>query len=280
MTVVALMLRDRLFSQNISHKLRYATLGLLFVNISIGGTLTHFAAPPILMVVSAWQWDLGYVFKNIGAPSFVAVLLSTLATATYFWKELAALSMTPQQEKKAPVPTWLTVTHFGFMILTILYHAHMAFFLPLFLLFLGLAEVTREHQSPLKIRESLLVGFFLGGLVTLGGLQGWWLKDIVESLQPLALFISATGLTAVTDNAALTYLGTLVPSLSEAAKIALVSGAVAGGGLTVIANAPNPAGFGILQKSFGDEGISPIGLFLAALPYTIVAMAILMISAL
>ena len=188
--------------------------------------------------------------------------------------------MTPQQEKKAPVPTWLTVTHFGFMILTILYHAHMAFFLPLFLLFLGLAEVTREHQSPLKIRESLLVGFFLGGLVTLGGLQGWWLKDIVESLQPLALFISATGLTAVTDNAALTYLGTLVPSLSEAAKIALVSGAVAGGGLTVIANAPNPAGFGILQKSFGDEGISPIGLFLAALPYTIVAMAILMISAL
>ena len=214
MTVVALMLRDRLFSQNISHKLRYATLGLLFVNISIGGTLTHFAAPPILMVVSAWQWDLGYVFKNIGAPSFVAVLLSTLATATYFWKELAALSMTPQQEKKAPVPTWLTVTHFGFMILTILYHAHMAFFLPLFLLFLGLAEVTREHQSPLKIRESLLVGFFLGGLVTLGGLQGWWLKDIVESLQPLALFISATGLTAVTDNAALTYLGTLVPPLS------------------------------------------------------------------
>lgn len=280
MTVVALMLRDRLFSQNISQKLRYATLGLLFVNISIGGTLTHFAAPPVLMVVNAWQWDLGYVFKNIGAPSFVAVLLSTLATATYFWKELSSLNFAPVQEKKAPVPTWLTLTHFGFMTLTIIYHSYMSFFLPLFLLFLGLAEVTREHQSQLKIRESLLVGFFLGGLVTLGGLQGWWLSDIVESLPPFALFLSATGLTAITDNAALTYLGTLAPSLSESAKIALVSGAVAGGGLTVIANAPNPAGFGILQKSFGDEGISPIGLFLAALPFTIVAMTILTISTL
>ena len=117
----------------------------------------------------------------------------------------------------------------------------------------------------------------MGGLVTLGGLQGWWLKDIVASLKPTALFLSATGLTAITDNAALTYLGTLVPDLSELAKIALVSGAVAGGGLTVIANAPNPAGYGILQKSFGDEGISPLRLFLAALPPTLVAMTMFMI---
>ena len=117
----------------------------------------------------------------------------------------------------------------------------------------------------------------MGGLVTLGGLQGWWLKDIVASLKPTALFLSATGLTAITDNAALTYLGTLVPDLSELAKIALVSGAVAGGGLTVIANAPNPAGYGILQKSFGDEGISPLGLFMAALPPTLIAMTMFMI---
>jgi hypothetical protein len=43
--------------------------------------------------------------------------------------------------------------------------------------------------------------------------------------------------------------------------------------LTVIANAPNPAGIGILQDSivFKDEGISPKGLFLGALMPTAVA---------
>ena len=269
MTVVALMLRDRLYSQNLSTKLKYATLGLLFVNVSIGGTLTHFAAPPVLMVVKPWNWDLSFVFSNIGSRALVSVVLGTTATVVFFWKELSKIQINHIREGRKSVPLWLTLIHFGFMLLTILYHSYMPFFLSLFLLFLGVAEVTREHQTPLKIRESLLVGFFLGGLVTLGGLQGWWLKDIVASLQPNALFISATGLTAITDNAALTYLGTLVPNLSDDAKLALVAGAVAGGGLTVIANAPNPAGYGILQKSFGDEGISPIGLFVAALPATV-----------
>ena len=50
MTVAALLLRDHYFSKKISPKLMYAALGVLFVNISIGGTLTPYAAPPILTV--------------------------------------------------------------------------------------------------------------------------------------------------------------------------------------------------------------------------------------
>ncbi len=278
MTVCALLLRDTLFQQRTSLRLRYGTLGLLFVNVSIGGTLTHFAAPPILMVTGPWQWDLMFVFKNIGIKALVSVIIGTTATALFFWRELATLTVKSEAESRQPAPLWITVVHAGIMFLTVAYHTKMAFFLPLFLLFLGFAEVTREHQSRLKIKESLLVGFFLGGLVTLGGLQGWWLKDVVAALQPTALFLSATGLTAITDNAALTYLGTLVPNLSDAAKIALVGGAVAGGGLTVIANAPNPAGYGILKDVFGEEGISPLGLFLAALPATLLFMFIFMMT--
>jgi hypothetical protein len=279
MTVTALLLRKTFFAQNgLSKRLRYGTLGLLFVNVSIGGTLTHFAAPPILMVVGPWKWDLFFVFKNFGIKALISVLIGTAATLLFFWRELSALPIRPNVETRAPAPVWLTVTHLAFMVLTILYHTQVAFFLPLFLLFLGLTEVTREHQNRISIKEGLLVGFFLGGLVTLGGLQGWWLKDVVAALQPLALFLSATGLTAITDNAALTYLGTLVPDISDAAKIALVGGAVAGGGLTVIANAPNPAGYGILKDSFGDEGISPLKLFLAALPTTLLFMIIFLMT--
>ncbi|MEN9825608.1 MAG: hypothetical protein RI953_1353 [Pseudomonadota bacterium] len=278
MTVTALLLRNSFFNQPTSLRLRYGTLGLLFVNVSIGGTLTHFAAPPILMVVGPWKWDLMFVLKSIGIKALVSVLIGTTATLLFFWRELASLRIAGEQESRPPAPLWLTLIHLGVMFLTVAYHTKIAFFLPLFLLFIGLSEVTREHQNPLKIKESLLVGFFLGGLVTLGGLQGWWLKDVVAALKPLALFLSATGLTAVTDNAALTYLGTLVPDLTEPAKIALVGGAVAGGGLTVIANAPNPAGYGILKDIFGDEGISPLGLFLAALPATLLFMFIFLMT--
>ena len=88
-----------------------------------------------------------------------------------------------------------------------------------------------------------------------------------------AVFYGATALTAITDNAALTYLGSLVPGLSDEFKVALVAGAVTGGGLTLIANAPNPAGAAILKGHFDDQTIAPWPLLLAALPPTLVAAA-------
>jgi molybdate transport system substrate-binding protein len=92
------------------------------------------------------------------------------------------------------------------------------------------------------------VAFFLAGLVVLGGLQQLVAAAALTGMEPLALFFGATALTAITDNAALTYLGSLVEGVSDEFKYALVAGAVAGGGLTVIANAPNPAGVAILQS--------------------------------
>jgi Na+/H+ antiporter NhaD/arsenite permease-like protein len=115
------------------------------------------------------------------------------------------------------------------------------------------------------------------GLVVLGGLQKWWLQPVLSNMSELPLYFGSTGLTAITDNAALTFLGSQVEGLSEASRYALVAGAVTGGGLTVIANAPNPAGYGILKGSFGDTGVSPLLLFLNALPWTIMAIAAFML---
>jgi Na+/H+ antiporter NhaD/arsenite permease-like protein len=82
--------------------------------------------------------------------------------------------------------------------------------------------------------------------------------------------ISATILTGFNDNAAITYLASLVPDFSATLKYSVMAGAVTGGGLTVIANAPNPVGQAILRDEFGDGGISPLGLFLAAIIPTLV----------
>ena len=66
-------------------------------------------------------------------------------------------------------------------------------------------------------------------------------------------------------------LASLIVGISDEAKYSLVAGAVAGGGLTVIANAPNPAGVAILRPKFEDGAIHPLGLLVAALPPTAVA---------
>jgi hypothetical protein len=274
MTVTALILLDRFYKKGISEPLRYATLGLLFVNVSIGGTLTPFAAPPVLMVARPWGWDLSHMLANFGWKALIAIVISTAWVSFRFRRELSKLPWSASSKEKRnaepPPPAWLTLLHLGFLFATILSAHHLVVFVGLFLFFLGLVSVTHEHQDELALREGLLVAFFLGGLVILGGMQRWWLEPLLSQLSAFSLFAGSTLLTAITDNAALTYLGTQVPSLSEVSRYALVAGAVTGGGLTVIANAPNPAGYGILNSSFGPEGISPGRLFLGALVPTLV----------
>lgn len=279
MTVTALILKDRFYERGISAKLMYATIGVLFVNISIGGTLTNFAAPPVLMVAGPekFNWDLMHMVTHFGWKSSIAVVINAVGLLMLFRNEISKIDAGPTKpdRPRAPVPFWLTLLHLLFMAGVVAMAHHMVAFLGIFLFFLGVTAVTEEYQDELKLKEGLLVGFFLGGLVTLGGFQKWWLQPILSDFSEVPLFLGSTALTAITDNAALTYLGSLVEGLTDPMKYALVAGAVAGGGLTVIANAPNPAGFGILKSSFGPNGINPLKLFLYALIPTGIGMACL-----
>jgi len=279
MTLAALMLRDGLYTRNPTTRLKYATLGVLFVNISIGGTLTPFAAPPVLMVAAKWGWDLPFMLSNFGWRAALAVGVNAAAVTVLFYRELArneisegsASGPNPVTSQKASIPTAITLFHILLLSGVVLFAHHPAAFMGLFLLFMGVATAYPQYQDRLILREGLLVAFFLAGLVVLGGQQQWWLETLLRSMSPDTVYWAATALTAITDNAALTYLGSLVEGLSPEFKYALVAGAVTGGGLTVIANAPNPAGFAILKRYFDDEAISAAGLFAAALLPTLVA---------
>jgi hypothetical protein len=273
MTLAAMMLRERIFSVGgVSQKLKYATLGVLFVNVSIGGTLTAFAAPPVLMVAAKWNWDFAYMLTHFGWRAALAVGVNAVAVTLLFRGELSGLTHA-RPRTEAPLPLWVNVLHVLFLVGVVGFAHHPPVFLGLLLFFLGFATAYPKFQHRLILREGLLVAFFLAGLVVLGGQQQWWLEPLLRGMDANTVYFGATVLTAVTDNAALTYLGSLVDGLSEDFKYALVAGAVTGGGLTVIANAPNPAGFAILRGHFEDQAIHPLGLLWAATPPTLVAVA-------
>lgn len=271
MTLAAMILAERLFARGVSARLKYATLGVLFVNVSIGGTLTPFAAPPVLMVAGKWGWDISFMLATFGWKAAIAVGINAVAVTVLFSRELVRLAPQTTNQTTSPAPLSLTLVHLGFLAGVVIFSHHPAVFMGLFLFFLGVATAYQRHQDRLILREGLLVAFFLAGLVVLGGQQQWWLQPVLMSMSSEAVYFGATILTAFTDNAALTYLGSLVEGLSDSFKYALVAGAVTGGGLTVIANAPNPAGIAILRGHFDEQAVNPLGLLLAALPPTIVA---------
>jgi hypothetical protein len=283
MTISALLLARQFFDLRPSTRLKYATLGLLFVNVSIGGTLTHFAAPPVLMVARPWDWGTPFMLGHFGWRAILAIGVSTAAYYAAFRNELRSLAARPAVDEierpeddssgtpaLLPVPAWITITHMLFMAWTVFTSHYPPLFVGGFLFFLGFVKATGRYQSRIDLKAPLLVGFFLAGLVIHGGLQAWWIAPVLASLSESPLFLGATLLTAFNDNALITYLATLVPNLGQQLKIAIVEGAVTGGGLTVIANAPNPAGQALLSRFF-DGAVLPFGLFLGALAPTIVA---------
>jgi hypothetical protein len=382
MTISALLLGHKLYDLQPGKKFKYATIGLLFVNISVGGTLSHFAAPPVLMVAGPWNWGMGHMILNFGWKAVLGILISNgiyflvfrkeflrlqhdfalrslkdhiqkkylshraldaefekivasvnaeMKLAQSFDQQIGALventkrrledrlrdqhfeeitregidpslvkeafdqrfeeirllrmrrglpALLPEEqrpefrdpqwdERDDPVPAWIIGVHVLFMAWTIVNAHHPELFIPGLLFFLGFAEVTSPFQNRIDLKPALLVGFFLGGLVIHGGVQGWWIAPVLGNLNEIPLKIVSTVLTAFNDNAAITYLSTLVPGFDDSLKYAVVAGAVAGGGLTVIANAPNPAGQSILKKYF-EDGVSPAGLLAGAIVPTVV----------
>jgi len=268
MTLAALLLGRLYYNYKLSEKFKYLTLGVLFVNISIGGTLTPYAAPPVLMVAGTWNWDILFMMENFGWRSAIAVLINASALTFFYRNQLTKINFNAQTKKGVPIA--LTIVHLLFLLGVVIFAHHPAVFMSLFLFFLGITTAYKHYQSELILKEALLVAFFLAGLVVIGGVQQWWLQPVLISMSDNAVYFGATILTAFTDNAALTYLGSLVDGLSDPFKISLVAGAVTGGGLTVIANAPNPAGISILKKYFNEQAVSPLGLLLGALIPTFV----------
>lgn len=274
MTLCALLLSRQFYEFKPSMKLSYATLALLFVNISVGGILTDFASPAVLVLAHCWHWTTADMFLDFGWKAVIGIVLSNALYWFIFRKEFALLDekkkllsashfLHPIKQQEAPIPKWITLTHMIFIACIVAVSHYPAIFIAIFFFFLGFHQTTRSHQYPVRLVRPMLVGLFLAGLVIHGGLQGWWVVRILHSLSPIEVLGTAMLMTGFNDNTAISYLSALVPGWGDAYKYAVFTGVVAGGGLTVIANAPNPAGYAILGRHF-EGGIRPLRLFLGA----------------
>lgn len=284
MTLAALMLKEGFFSRAQSVKYKYLALGVLFVNISIGGVLTAFAAPPVLIVANTFGWDSSFMLFNFGWKAAIAVIVNAILITFICRREIIRTARVPIfketrierggiAERAETVPGSVILVHCLFLFGVVYFSHHPHIFMGMLMLFIGYCTAYNRYQNPLLIKEGLMVGFFLAGLLILGGMQQWWLQSLLSGLEPLVLFVGSTALTAITDNAALTYLGSLVEGSSAEWRYMLVGGAVTGGGLTVIANAPNPAGFALLRRAFPNDSIAAQYLLLSALGPTLIAAA-------
>lgn len=278
MALAALLLSKEFYEYQPSPKFAYATLALLFVNISVGGVLTDFASPAVLILAHCWHWSAVDMLTMFGWKAGLGIVLSNLFYWLIFRKELKALEekkkslalqKAEMEEKEEKVPTWITFIHILFIVWIVSVSHYPAIFIASFLFFIGFHQATRKHQYPIRLARPMLVGLFLAGLVIHGGLQGWWVVRLLHEMTPLSVMGTSILLTAFNDNTAISFLATLVPNWGAVFQYAIFTGVIAGGGLTVIGNAPNPAGYTILNRHF-THGIQSVKLFIAALIPTII----------
>jgi hypothetical protein len=278
MTISALLLARHVYSLGVSRKLAYGTLGLLFVNVSVGGTLTHFAAPPVLIVAETFGWGTGYMLRHFGWKAVLGIAASTALYAVVFRAELKALEGRSSAEgsggiEEGPRVPWpIGSVHLGLLGWTVLTAHTPPLFIGGLLFLIAFMRATAPYQTELRLGPPVLVGFFLAGLVIHGTLQQWWIAPLLSRLSEWPMYFGSMALTAFNDNAAITYLASLVPGLTEDLRYAVVAGAMVAGGLTVIANAPNPAGQAILGRFFPAGVISSYLAMGAMVPTAIMAL--------
>ncbi|MEZ5315595.1 MAG: putative Na+/H+ antiporter [Chlamydiales bacterium] len=266
MALSAILLSKKFYPYGPSRNFSYATLGLLFANISVGGMLTSFSSRALFIVANKWDWSWSYMFTRFGWKGMLGIFISTSLYYLFFRHEFKSRRfpkiLVPLKKKETrSTPLWITLIHLCFLVLIVITGEITLIFLGIFLLFLGFWKATTFYQTPLHLQSAVLVGFFFASLIIHGELQSWWIIPLMQNLNYFGAMGVSFLLSAFMDNAVISYITLELPKYDDLKHYLVIVGAMSAGSLTVIANAPNPVGHALLRGSFNGK-ISFFFLFL------------------
>ncbi|MFH2128859.1 MAG: putative Na+/H+ antiporter [bacterium] len=190
MTISAMLLAKYFYHKKPSLPFAYATIGLLFVNVSVGGTLSHFAAPPVLMVAGKWHWDTAFMLSHFGWKAVCGIVVSNIIYFTLFRSEFRRMDLSQPDStgtaensnslnRSDPIPWIIILVHILLMTWTVFCAHYPVLFVPGFFLFLGFRQATAHYQNETNIKPPLLVGAFLAGFRRGGSPPSWegWVRS-------------------------------------------------------------------------------------------------------
>lgn len=259
-----------------SSKFAYATMGLLFSNISVGGLLTASSSRSLSMVYPVLRWSHSEVIINFGWKALLAICISTLTYYYIFRKEFKnfpnKVAYIVKSNRKIPV--WMICSHILFLYTLIHFRSIPILMGGVLILFLFFHRLTIFYQRKIDLLKIGFLGLFFLGMSFLGGLQEWWILSLIKKMSDFGYMLTSYMLSIFLDNVLVNLMMHDVPMVTDCYLYLIISGCVAAGGLTLISNTPNIVGYSALRPFFQTPSFSFWKLFVSSLFPSIVAFLI------
>lgn len=276
MIIGATLLAKHFYRFYPSSRFGYATLGLLFSNISIGGLLTAFSSRALFIILPSVKWGNEIVIKHFCWKAVLSMLISTTIYYFVFKKEFHSFprSVVNKAVVEDDIPYWVILVHIVLVGLLISTNTIPLFMMAILIFYLGFQRFTIFYQHSINISKTCCVGLFYAGLVIFGELQEWWVLELMHRMSDFGYMLTSYGLSIFLDNALVNYLVHNLPVATDCYLYLVITGCMSAGGLTIISNMPNIVGYLIIKPAFQVPSFSMWRLFISAAVPSVLALLV------
>ncbi|WP_348663117.1 putative Na+/H+ antiporter [Chlamydia vaughanii] len=274
MIIAATLLARNFYKFSPSPRFAYATMGLLFSNISIGGLTSGLSSRALFIILPSVRWGNSFILKYFCWKSIIAMLISTTIYYLIFRKEFDNFPkvVTNPSMMNERVPKWIICVHI-ILVGSVIFARSIPLLMAAILIFyLGFQKFTIFYQHSIRTAKVCFVGLFYAGLVIFGELQEWWVLEIMHRMSDFGYLITSYTLSIFLDNALVNYLVHNLPVATDCFLYLVIAGCMSAGGLTIISNMPNIVGYLIIRPTFPSSSVSLGWLFLSALGPSIISL--------
>lgn len=257
-----------------STRFSYATMGLLFSNVSIGGLLTTSSSRSLSMILRTLRWDNYEVMTHFGWKALLAICLSTTVYYYLFRREFHHFPRKIEHIINAgrKIPIWIICVHIAMAFAAMRFRSAPVLMGGVCIFYVFFHRLTVFYQNKIDFWKVCCLGVFFIGMSFVGGLQEWWILKLVKNSSDFGYMWAAYILSIFLDNVLVNLMMHDLPVVTDCYLYLVVAGCMSAGGLTLIANTPNIVSFATLRPFFQKPSFSFWKLFLASLFPSVLAL--------